>query len=330
MSSKYNRTSITIVCLFCLIIYIFLTKLLRIILLHRGFCFVFNDSGIDQYYINDSKERSLPHHQDVPDTYDSFVVPYLLDLQNIYYEFLATSSTHLLSMRSCTTLKYMLYTKTSHQPAALIMYEADSHATIILIRGTNGNTERGLDFDVNGSPQHSVMSHLHTREYTSDQTVLVHTGFQSHYYSIRAQLLDAIGELGADKVYIFGHSLGGAIANLLVYDLLDGGIYLSKKVYAVTVGAPRVGNPEFCNRLRMLDARIIRIHNSADIVCSVPLSSMPVLDIWGLAMRRVYTYQHAGMGYMFNLIGKNLLDSHSLPTYKRAIDTKRLVSVDEY
>jgi predicted lipase len=152
-------------------------------------------------------------------------------------------------------------------------------------------------------------------DFPSDQ-VLVHRGFQRHYLTIQHDVLKCITDLNAKFVYIFGHSLGGGIANLLLYDLLDRDLFPASRIHVVTIGGPRVGNPAFCKSIAAYGATIIRLNNTADVFCSVPLSSMPSLG----KNSQLTTYQHAGKGYMFNAIGVNLIHSHSVPMYTAAIE----------
>ena len=303
-------------------------KYMWVRLVERGFAFVFDGKNIEQYSGDCIDISPFPNFDRVPDSYDQRVVSYMIDLQNRYYMYLDNpSKLHVLSERSDIILASIIHTKTSKKPAALVLFEASSNSSFVLFRGTDGAKEWGMDLNVNAC---TILDQGETKEKPRKNEVLIHAGFHAHYKNFRDQLLSSIKNLNSGNIYIFGHSLGAASANLLLYDLLSRSkLYTSEHVYAVTIGAPRVGNPEFCEELRNLGGKLFRISNLADAVCTVPLSYMPALDVWGLAMRSAQTYRHAGVGYIFSKAGANLMDNHSLPTYKRAIKTKTLVCIED-
>lgn len=97
----------------------------------------------------------------------------------------------------------------------------------------------------------------------------VHRGFYNGYHAVHDQLMGFLHQTKAQhkKVWIAGHSLGGALA-------LIAGAELHKEVPIAgihTVGQPRVGNNAF---LDFYDAtfgdRYIRIVNNKDVVPRVP------------------------------------------------------------
>ena len=325
-----NKLFILRVIILLILVYfltIITTKYMWIRLIERGFAFVFDGTDIEQHSRDCIDCSPLPHFDIVPDTYDQRVVSYMIDLQNRYYMYLQNpSKLHVLSERPDTILTNIIQTKTSKKPAALVLFHVSSRSSIVLFRGTDGAKEWGMDLNVKAC---TILDQPVDAK-NSNSEILIHAGFHAHYKNFRDQLLSSLKKLNSDNIYIFGHSLGAASANLLLFDLLSASkIYTSQHVYAVTIGAPRVGNPEFCEALRNLGGKLIRITNLADAVCAVPLSYMPALDVWGLAKRSAHTYRHAGVGYMFSKAGTNLMDSHSLPTYKRAIKTKTLVCIED-
>ncbi|MEW5315853.1 MAG: hypothetical protein WDW38_007255 [Sanguina aurantia] len=108
--------------------------------------------------------------------------------------------------------------------------------------------------------------------------VMVHKGFLTAYDAVRKQvvgLLDQItsspGETGW-KVYVTGHSLGGALATLCAYELAcrqdtnHGVSHISMYTY----GAPRVGNKAFAALFNEKVPDSWRVTNSNDIIPSIP------------------------------------------------------------
>lgn len=116
-----------------------------------------------------------------------------------------------------------------------------------------------------------------------EQEVQVHSGFLGAYDSVRTRLLSlikmSIGVTDSDvipdhswKVYITGHSLGGALATLLALELSSS--QLAKRgAISVTMynfGSPRVGNRRFA---QIYNEKVIdswRVVNYRDIIPTVP------------------------------------------------------------
>ena len=90
----------------------------------------------------------------------------------------------------------------------------------------------------------------------------VHRGFKNAFNEVWAELHPQIKRLQSQgcKIWITGHSLGGALATLCG-SLVDNaqGLY--------TFGSPRVGNENFKAKYRVKNYRIV---NNADIVCRIP------------------------------------------------------------
>ncbi len=106
----------------------------------------------------------------------------------------------------------------------------------------------------------------------------VHSGFHSAFNSISKVLHEKLKEYeGTDvKIWITGHSLGGALATLLAADIfrlnrLDRKLDL-RGVY--TFGSPRVGNNAFHDRFTEEatnnKTRVVRFRNGDDAVTHIP------------------------------------------------------------
>jgi hypothetical protein len=78
-------------------------------------------------------------------------------------------------------------------------------------------------------------------------------------------------------VYVTGHSLGGALSQLLAFTLagnLETAKLPTKKVVAITYASPRVGNKKYQKAFEKLEKdgilRHIRVSNNGDIVPAAP------------------------------------------------------------
>jgi triacylglycerol lipase len=105
---------------------------------------------------------------------------------------------------------------------------------------------------------------------------------------------------------VTGHSLGGALATLLVTDL---NAATALKPQAWTFASPRVGDAVFAARYGGLSTVSWRIYNQADVVPYFPV------DVSG-------RYQPVTAGYAINSLGKakwSLSCAHSLNTYMHVL-----------
>ena len=85
------------------------------------------------------------------------------------------------------------------------------------------------------------------------------------------------------SLLVCGHSLGGALCSLCAYELAK--LHTSTPVLAITFGAPRHLNSEFCSVLsRMVNLRIYRIANELDVVTRARLN--PAYKVSRRASRR--------------------------------------------
>ncbi len=97
----------------------------------------------------------------------------------------------------------------------------------------------------------------------------VHRGFQQSLEGVWTRLQNAVNDLGADKkIFICGHSLGGALAQLAAYRFALN-TYQVAGVYVF--GSPRVGNQEFKDSYNeLLEAQTFLHINHEDIVPQIP------------------------------------------------------------
>lgn len=134
--------------------------------------------------------------------------------------------------------------------AILVTGEADKIA-VLAFRGTE------KDF-------RDIKTDLDARFYTNSDGTKVHNGFRDAYALIKDQVTEAVNELKDYKLYITGHSLGGALALIATRDLNSDCISA-----CYTFGSPRVGSVEFGEDIK---PPIYRVVNAADAVPHVPPS----------------------------------------------------------
>lgn len=105
-----------------------------------------------------------------------------------------------------------------------------------------------------------------------------HTGFYDTYLSVRkdviALLYKYLAKYPKAKLFVTGHSLGGAQATLCAYDIQK--FRLANVTGVVTFGAPRVGNPTFVKNwdVIMNEVNNYRITHFQDPVPHLPLLLM--------------------------------------------------------
>lgn len=100
---------------------------------------------------------------------------------------------------------------------------------------------------------------------------LVHCGFCHDIHSIIEPIINAVNALGpaGKKVYVTGHSKGGALASLAAYLLHAAGINVQQ---VVTFASPRTGDPAFQAGYQKVIPNQIRYENYGDLVPLVPPS----------------------------------------------------------
>ena len=208
-----------------------------------------------------------------------------------------------------------------------------SRSIIVSFRGTETIKFRDILTDIN------LLQSPFLDSEPSLRTAMVHSGFLSSYRSVAtalAQLLERLLLLppvepdSADEdlgwtIYITGHSLGGALATLLAFDISRAAAGLLSPppdpgstssydpyhqcgesealarqmrlldVHLCTFGAPRVGCPEFRSLFERLQrGRCYRVVNSDDIVARMPR---------GAAVNRLLSYEHVGKTVMIGAAG---------------------------
>jgi hypothetical protein len=98
-----------------------------------------------------------------------------------------------------------------------------------------------------------------------------HKGFYNAYQSMKSQVTAILKERDTTHLWVTGHSLGGAIALVCAYDLVD--IEKRQLDGIITFGQPMVARQQFATYLdSLLLGRYARFVNREDIVPKVPPS----------------------------------------------------------
>lgn len=121
-----------------------------------------------------------------------------------------------------------------------------------------------------------IKTDLDARFYTNSKGEKVHNGFNEAYAVARAKISGLVQGLKGYKLYITGHSLGGALALIAAKDLNSDNI-----AACYTFGSPRVGNEDFGEDIK---PPIYRVVNAADVVPHTPPSYLIDATHWLLKL----------------------------------------------
>ncbi|WP_309733666.1 lipase family protein [Chamaesiphon sp. OTE_75_metabat_556] len=166
-------------------------------------------------------------------------------------------------------------------------------------------------------------------------------GFHSIYVDIRQEIQVALQEKKGtfDRIFVAGHSLGGALATLAIPDLIDLGINASD-IIAYTFASPRCCDRQLANYLKGSGVKHWRIANTEDIVPTLPGATANIFSpndtrkqedaddgnfivrtYNNLKARGMKTFEHTGTPIYFTIGKDSIEDNHSLElVYKQGID----------
>ena len=128
----------------------------------------------------------------------------------------------------------------------------DKTELVLCFRGTEPDEFSDITADLNAIPDRAQIGGL------------VHNGFQEEVNKVWAEILPYITKYGPNrKLFITGHSLGGAMATIAASRLND------QVTCLYTYGSPRVGSRGFVKRVTCMHYRHV---NNNDIVPKVPFA----------------------------------------------------------
>jgi len=127
---------------------------------------------------------------------------------------------------------------------------------VVMFRGTNP------------SEIQDWFANLDTRSRKTEHGT-VHAGFWSAYDSLHDQLTKVLKAKKAKRIWITGHSLGGAMAAICSYRLST--IENLEIAGLMTFGQPKVGSKSFCDHMNnQLNSRVVYFVNEKDVVTRIP------------------------------------------------------------
>jgi triacylglycerol lipase len=153
----------------------------------------------------------------------------------------------------------------------------------------------------------------------------VEEGFFNLYKQCSNDVKQAVAGAGQARVFVTGHSLGGALATLATADLILAGTDASMYNFA----SPRTGDLDFADQFdRNVDVKW-RVVNTEDIVTTVPLATLklestkinPLHEIFEIATRlgNNLDFEHVGIPVNFTTHKGSILNNHKMQTYADAL-----------
>lgn len=136
----------------------------------------------------------------------------------------------------------------------------------------------------------------------------VHHGFLDSYRELREAIMAGLGGLsGRSRLYIAGHSLGGALASLAAPDIEGTRPGLIRGIY--TFGSPRAGDRVFAQGFDSSFGGIsFRIANNSDLVPSIPPPA-PMMGVVGSF------FTHVGALVDIGVQREDQVENHRIATY---------------
>jgi hypothetical protein len=186
----------------------------------------------------------------------------------------------------------------------------DSSEIIINFKGTDVNEEDDSKSNTN------INTMDYTKEYASDTNMInelsspvgVHSGYLKSYLSIKDDLYNKCKELlnnGANKIFISGYSLGGAMSTVCTFDFhanLNKLNITANNINSVHLANPPVGNQDFVNLYNKYVINSVRLVHLNDPI--------PRLIDW--------IYVHTKNEYLV-VSNKYVYSAHMLSTYNDCI-----------
>jgi hypothetical protein len=147
--------------------------------------------------------------------------------------------------------------------------------------------------------------------YKQHPTAKVHSGFWNAYTSIREEIHTLISSKDITSLFVTGHSLGGALATLASLDIIEE--RLLANISMVSIGAPRVGNPEYASIYSSLmgSNSYFRLTHALDPIVHLPYLSLDYKHI----SHEIY-YPHDNLDYVECVGGESIRCANSVALKK--------------
>lgn len=123
-----------------------------------------------------------------------------------------------------------------------------------------------------------------------------HRGFRDAVIDSKGIVFEAIQRAiasGTTEIVLTGHSLGGAMAQLFAYEIINEKLPIEVS-HVVTFGQPRVGNKAAVEQFSDINTKLLRIVNEGDAVPRVPPALL------------AHTWTHAGEVIQFSKEGHRI------------------------
>ena len=210
---------------------------------------------------------------------------------------------------------------------------ADTGDVYVAFRGTESTVDWLVNIEVKQVTQHQSWG-------------LVEDGFAAVYSQCSDTILGALRTLAPARLFVTGHSLGGALATLCAADI-KGTLGIAPILY--TFASPRVGDPAFAARFMAECPETWRVVNTEDLITNVPPSTsaletqhpslldsllhvvdrIPLISGWvkhRVGWTRMWrsnaVYEHLGTPVDFTKNNGTVLANHQMSTYLAAINTR--------
>jgi hypothetical protein len=192
----------------------------------------------------------------------------------------------------------------------------DSSEIIINFKGTDIN-------DIEDSVSNATINTMdYTKEYASNTNMInelsspvgVHSGYLKSYFLIKDSLYDKCKELlnnGANKIFISGYSLGGAMSTICAFDFhanLNKLNITANNINSIHIANPPVGNYNFVNLYNKYVINSVRLVHLNDPI--------PRMTDW--------LYVHTKNEYVV-VSNKYTYSAHMLSTYDDCIISNRSI-----
>lgn len=142
-------------------------------------------------------------------------------------------------------------------------------ANIPLVSYSDGRNPDGNILRVVGESIQLIQSPVLIPNFNDFGRVTV--GFRQIYTALRQVMIDALNLCDKNsRIYVTGHSLGGALATLAIPDILKNANFEPEKVVLYTFASPRCGDRKFATEFRATGVRHWRIANTEDFVTMIP------------------------------------------------------------
>ena len=155
-------------------------------------------------------------------------------------------------------------TNSARNTFVFVGYDNDKNEVVVAFRGTNGADLQNWITNIKAEGT----------SYPGVPNAEVHLGFFQAFNDInelvRRTVTIHVNEHPTAKIFVTGHSLGGALAVFAAADIKNN-LFKDPSVTLYTYGQPRVGNEAFSNFIfSILDGSYVRVTHYDDTVAHVP------------------------------------------------------------